>query len=145
MALDFLNRQLLKLEASINKGIQTSIQKNEQVLIRQQTEGQFDKGQDSDGKQFVPSYAFSTKQIKRSKGQPTNRVTLKDSGDFYSNITIQANTTNAIIEANTEYFKYLVVNYPSNAILGIQAEAMKDFLIDFTLPEIENNFKQIIG
>ena len=145
MALDFLNRKLLELKASINKGIQTSIQKNEQVLVEQQTEGQFDKGQDSNGMQFVPSYALSTKQIKRSKGQPTDRVTLKDSGDLYDNITIQANTTNAIIETNTEYFKYLVTNYSNNSILGIQDEAMEQFLIDFTLPEIENNFKRILG
>jgi hypothetical protein len=139
------NRVLGKLKASINKGIQTSIQKNEQVLITQQTEGQFDKGQDSNGMQFVPSYAMSTKVIKKSKGQPTDRVTLKDTGDLYSNITITANTTNAMIEANTEYFKYLVTHYSNNSILGIQADAMEEFLLEFTLPEIENNFNQILG
>jgi phage gpG-like protein len=138
-------RTLRELKASINKSIQTSIQKNESVLVDQQTEGQFDKGQDSNGAQFIPSYALSTKVIKRSKGQPTDRVTLKDSGDLYGNITIQANTTNAIIETNTDYFKYLLVHYKNNSILGIQDEAMEEFLIDYTLPEIEKNFKQILG
>jgi hypothetical protein len=113
--------------------------------VDQQTEGQFDKGQDSNGTQFVPSYALSTKIIKKNKGQPTDRVTLKDSGDLYGNITIQANTTNAIIETNTDYFKYLLVHYKNNSILGIQDEAMEEFLIDYTLPEIEKNFKQILG
>ena len=128
----------------INKSIQNSISTNKAVLIEQQTGGQFDKGQDSQGIQFVPKYAFSTKVAKRRKGQPTDRVTLKDTGKLYNNIEIQAQTTQAIITANVEYFKYLVAHYDKNTILGIQTEAMKDFLNKFTLPEIEKNFKTII-
>ena len=138
------NAKLLELKNSINKSIQNSISTNKAVLIEQQTNGQFDKGQDSQGIQFVPQYAFSTKVAKRRKGQPTDRVTLKDTGKLYNNIEIQAQTTQAIISANVEYFKYLVTHYDKNTILGIQTEAMKDFLKEFTLPEIEKNFKTII-
>ncbi len=138
------NAKLLELKNSINKSIQNSISTNKAVLIEQQTGGQFDKGQDSQGIQFVPKYAFSTKVAKRRKGQPTDRVTLKDTGKLYNNIEIQAQTTQAIITANVEYFKYLVAHYDKNTILGIQTEAMKDFLKEFTLPEIEKNFKTII-
>ncbi len=138
------NAKLLELKNSINKSIQNSISTNKAVLIEQQTGGQFDKGQDSQGIQFVPKYAFSTKVAKRRKGQPTDRVTLKDTGKLYNNIEIQAQTTQAIITANVEYFKYLITHYDKNTILGIQTEAMKDFLNKFTLPEIEKNFKTII-
>lgn len=138
------NAKLLELKDSINKSIQNSISTNKAVLIEQQTDGQFDKGQDSQGIQFVPKYAFSTKVAKRKKGQPTDRVTLRDTGKLYGNIDIQAQTTQAIITANVEYFKYLIAHYDKNTILGIQAEAMKDFLKEFTLPEIEKNFKTII-
>lgn len=137
------NAKLLELKNSINKSIQMSISTNKAVLIEQQTGGQFDKGQDSQGLQF-PQYALSTKVVKRRKGQPTDRVTLKDTGKLYGNIDIQAQTTQAIITANVEYFKYLVTHYDKNTILGIQTEAMKDFLKEFTLPEIEKNFKTII-
>jgi len=138
------NAKLLELKDSINKSIQNSISTNKAVLIEQQTDGQFDKGQDSQGIQFVPKYAFSTKVAKRKKGQPTDRVTLRDTGKLYGNIDIQAQTTQAIITANVEYFKYLITHYDKNTILGIQTEAMKDFLKEFTLPEIEKNFKTII-
>ena len=138
------NAKLLELKNSINKSIQISINTNKAVLIEQQTDGQFDKGQDSQGIQFVPKYAFSTKVAKRRKGQPTDRVTLRDTGKLYGNIDIQAQTTQAIITANVEYFKYLITRYDKNTILGIQTEAMKDFLNEFTLPEIEKNFKTII-
>ncbi len=140
------NAKLLELKNSINKSIQISISTNKAVLIEQQTDGQFDKGQDSQGIQFVPKYAFSTKVAKRRKvpSQPTDRVTLRDTGKLYGNIDIQAQTTQAIITANVEYFKYLIAHYDNNTILGIQTEAMKDFLNEFTLPEIEKNFKTII-
>ncbi len=138
------NAKLLELKDSINKSIKISISTNKAVLIEQQTDGQFDKGQDSQGIQFVPKYAFSTKVAKRKKGQPTDRVTLRDTGKLYGNIDIQAQTTQAIITANVEYFKYLIAHYDNNTILGIQTEAMKDFLNEFTLPEIEKNFKTII-
>jgi len=136
-------RKLKELKASINKGIQTSIDKNKDVLINKQT-GQFDEGKDSMNVNFVPDYATSTKKYKQRNGQPTNRVTLKDSGDLYDSITIQANTTQAIISTNIEYFKYLVAHYDRNTILGIQDDAMEAFLVRYTLPEIEKNFKAII-
>jgi len=136
-------RKLKELKSSINKGIQTSIDKNKDVLIDKQT-GQFDEGKDSMNVNFVPSYAASTVQAKRRKGQPTNRVTLNDSGDLYDSITIKANTNQAIISTNIEYFKYLVVHYNNNTILGIQDDVMEAFLVRYTLPEIENNFNAII-
>lgn len=138
------NKKLKEMKASIDKSIQTSIAKNEKVLTDQQTEGQFDKGKDAFNISIVPSYATSTKKIKQGKGQPTNRVTLKDTGELYSKVNIQANTTEAIISANVSYFKYLVTHYGNNQLLGIQDDAMRKFLIKYTLPEIEKNFKAII-
>ena len=43
----------------------------------------FKKGVDNENKAIEPAYTPTTVSIKKSKGQPTNRVTLKDTGDFY--------------------------------------------------------------
>ena len=51
----------------------------------------FDYGEDSRGVQLASiggSYAPSTIAIKRRKGQPSNRVTLKDTGDFYKSFEV---------------------------------------------------------
>lgn len=37
---------------------------------------------------IIPSYTKRTKRIKESKGQPTDRVTLKDTGEFYRGIRV---------------------------------------------------------
>ena len=47
-------------------------------------------GKDSSNARMSPSYALSTKKTKSRKGQPTNRVTLKDGGDFHASITAEA-------------------------------------------------------
>jgi phage gpG-like protein len=47
-------------------------------------------GKDSSNARMSPLYALSTKKLKARKGQPTNRVTLKDSGMFHASITAEA-------------------------------------------------------
>lgn len=136
-------RKLDKMKASIPKGIQASINKNDHILIDQQTE-QFDKGQDSQGAAFTPSYTPFTIGLKQAKQQPTNRVTLRDTGDLYNRLSIAAFADHFVISPNVPYFFELVERYDANTILGIQPEEMKDFLIDYSLPEIEKNFNQIL-
>ena len=141
---DFI-RKLKVLEESINLSLQQSVDSNKNILIDQQTDGQFDKGKDSFNISIVPSYALSTKKIKRSKGQPTNRVTLKDTGELYNAIDIQTTKTNMVISANVEHFKYLVAHYENNQLLGIQDEAMRGFIRKYTYPVIKTNFDKIIN
>lgn len=50
------------------------------IAINQQ---QLQAGQDATGRAIAPFYAPLTVKIKRAKGQRTDRVTLKDTGDFY--------------------------------------------------------------
>jgi len=52
----------------------------------------FDYGEDARGVQLAAvggGYAPSTIRIKARKGQPTSRVTLKDTGDFYKSFDVQ--------------------------------------------------------
>lgn len=45
---------------------------------------QLDEGIRADGQRIEPEYAAYTVSRKKKVGQPTDRVTLKDSGDFYN-------------------------------------------------------------
>jgi hypothetical protein len=137
-------RKLKELKASINPTIQETINRTKPLLIDEQTNGQMYKGEDSEGKQFVPSYALSTRVIKRKKGQPTNRVTLKDSGDLYKSIKIDAKTNDMIISANVEYFKYLVTHYDQNTILGLQPEFLEQYTKQVILKNLKRKWIQII-
>ncbi len=73
-------RKLKQLEDSINVTIKKTIDSNKPVLIDMNTKDQlFNSGEDASSKKLVPSYATSTKIIKRKKGQKISNVTLKDS------------------------------------------------------------------
>jgi hypothetical protein len=61
----------------------------EAIILDWNTEEQlYLKGQDSEGAAIEPPYRAFTIQIKRMKGQPTDRVTLKDTGDFHRSFFI---------------------------------------------------------
>lgn len=142
---DRFNRKLKALQAAINPTIKNTIDRNKPLLIDQQTEEQlFRKGEDSKQEPLFPSYALSTQIIKQGKNQPTNRVTLKDTGDLYDSIRIDANTNEMIISANVEYFKYLVSHYSGNDILGLQRPFLDKFTKGVILPNLERNWKVII-
>ena len=138
------NRKLKQLEKAINPTIQQTINQNKLLIVDQQTEGQMFEGKDSNDKNIVPKYALSTKIIKQKKGQPTSRVTLKDTGDLYGNIKVDAKTNEMIISANTEYFKYLVAHYPSNTLLGLNREFLNNFVDKKILPNLLKNWETII-
>ncbi len=74
-------------------------------IIKMNTEDQlFDKGIDSLGVKLDSiggGYTAFTLSIKSEKGQPTDRVTLKDTGEFYESFRIRLGADFFVIEANT--------------------------------------------
>lgn len=56
-------------------------------------------GLNRDDKDITPSYHPKTIQIKAAKGQPIDRVTLKDTGDFYDGIFVDVNRVSLIIDS----------------------------------------------
>lgn len=50
------------------------------------TQNQMFQGVSGQGVPIVPAYRAYTVRIKRMKGQPSNRVTLRDTGDFHRSV-----------------------------------------------------------
>jgi hypothetical protein len=80
--------------------INTAIRYNEEEIIALNTEGQlFERGIDSWPRKIEPRYALRTIIDKKDKGQPTDRVTLRDTGRFHENFRITYNSDNIEISA----------------------------------------------
>lgn len=56
--------------------------------IKQKNQEQLFAGENSAGTDIEPFYKPLTIAIKQSKGQPTDRVTLRDTGSFYQGIYV---------------------------------------------------------
>ncbi len=140
--LDNLKRTVAELQKAVNSSIQESTEQNKQIIKELQTQEQLYQGKDSKGIDIKPAYAQSTIKIKRKKGQPTDRVTLFDKGDFYNSLEIIAGKNDAVIRTVISYSVFLVNKYAD--ILGLDQESWTKFLNKYTIPTIKNNFDDII-
>ncbi len=138
-------RKVNELRQAVNTSIQKAFDDNYLIVKDIQVNKQlYDKGEDSKGSIIVPSYTPLTISIKKSKGQPTDRVTLKDTGAFHQNISIIARNDELEITATIKYAQKLFDKYGDD-ILGIQEEFIKEFMDKYILEEIKEQFNGIVS
>ena len=79
---------LKKLESiDVGEAARVSITNTKDYAVAQQKLQLF-QGIGADDLKIIPSYSAKTKRIKITKGQPIDRVTLRDTGAFYQGIRI---------------------------------------------------------
>lgn len=100
--IEFL-QNILELEGKLDEIIEeiTEEKETQEFLIKVLQDQLFETGADGNG-ESLGKYSFFTSQIKRAKGQPTNRITLVDTGDFYESYFIDAFRGGFIIDADGE-------------------------------------------
>jgi hypothetical protein len=76
--------------------------------IKKLNQEQMFSGIRSDESEIRPFYSEYTKLIKDQKGQPTDRVTLKDTGDFYDRI---------FIDVKKDSFEILSSDYKNDQLI----------------------------
>jgi len=82
----------------------------------------------STGDEIYPDYTNYTKDIKDQLRQPSNRVTLKDTGRFHNSIELKFNLKDIFFNATDWKYPTLRTKYEEdgNVILGITDENMID-------------------
>jgi len=98
-------------------------------IIYLNTEKQlFDKGQDARGiplDEIGGDYSPYTVELKRLKGQPTDRVTLKDTGAFYNSFTVTVRPFLILISADTQKDDNDLAQDWGQDILGLSNESIE--------------------
>lgn len=64
---------------------------NEPKLVRAQR-AQLNQGRDMHGDKITPPYSWAYKRVKARRGLPTNRVTLKLTGELHGNFRVEADS-----------------------------------------------------
>ena len=95
--------------------------KDNSKLILDENRSQLFDGLDKDGKEIVPEYTPTTVSIKREKGQPTDRVTLRDTGDWQDAIFLEVKGNEILTDSSDWKTDELLKKYDRNmnTILGI--------------------------
>jgi len=96
----------------------------------------FREGIDGKNKR-LPGYSRTTIRLKIGKGDPADRTTLRDKGDFYSSIQIDAFDNHFEVSSNVNHDKFILKRYGRD-VLRITDENFRDFLINYYLPKLKN-------
>lgn len=122
--LDNLIANLRDFMANVSTCLEAATMGASDTIIDMNIGQLYDRGEDANGAKITPGYAPVTVQIKRAKGQPTNRVTLRDTFDFQASFYIQYNADGFEIKADDWKTERLQEKY-GKAILGLQDENLK--------------------
>lgn len=147
LIVNLLNRTK-DFESKLKEGvfIREIILENETFIVNLNAEDQlFDQGINSLGvhiDDYAP-YSEYTIEIKKAKGQPYNRVTLHDEGDFANSIFIEAGNDQFEIKAADSKTQALIRKY-GRQILGLTNENLHEVIWKYIYPELLKETKKYI-
>lgn len=116
---------------------------NQNVFEDLQT-GQLDRGIDSEGNEIEPEYSPVTVQIKKLKGQPSDRVTLKDTGDFHNAMFLAGGGSGQFQIGNRDKKLNKLERKYGKEVLGLTDESKQAVIDDLVRPELPIKLRQYL-
>jgi len=134
---------LEKFEKLFEEVFIEAVRLNEKEIIKLNTDEQlFKKGVDSNGNKLSPPYRPKTVRIKRKKGQPFNRVTTRDTGDFHESFFLDMKKGEFEIMAGDNKTRALLRKY-GKEVLGLTDDSLQR-AIEIIEEDFFNGFKNIV-
>lgn len=138
--------RLRKYKDILDDELRDEIIRNKEVILKMITEEQlYNLGIEGRGVEIwsYQPYTASTIRHKHKKGQPYDRVTLKDTGKFYSSLDIQFDDSGFYITSSDEKANALLEKY-GKTIFRLTNENLKTLLNDYIRPSLKEKFKAYI-
>lgn len=112
-------------------------------LIADLNRQQLEQGIRSDGSPIEPDYTRATVAIKQSKGQPTDKVRLYDTGSFYGSLFVNLFDNAFVLDATDSKAPELTAKY-GDKILGL-TPANRALLVQIIKPQFIQRLRAAIG
>ncbi len=135
---------LKRINKNIGNYISIVINDEKAIILDMNTEDQlYEQGINNLGVEIMDykPYQEFTISVKLSKGQPTNRVTLRDSGEFHRSFDLEITDNYFKIIATDDNTEQLIKRY-GRQILGLtyenQNELIWSYIYDALLEQIKN-------
>ena len=146
--IDNLRQRVTEFNELLQSGrlIQSIILENEYVITDMNSEDQlYEQGINRLGVNIMDYAPYSplTIEIKKEKGQPYNRVTLRDEGDFEQSFYVEADTQQFTIKAADWKTEDLIQRY-GRRILGLTEENKIILIWVYIYPELKAKTKEYI-
>jgi len=143
-----LRERVIGLKNGLDSGawLRGIIMDNEAIICDMNAEGQlYQSGVNTYGvpiMDYMP-YMPYTIEVKTIKGQPTDRVTLRDTGDFHESFYVEATDTQFVVKAHDWKTEKLIRKY-GREILGLTRENLNELIHKYIYPELLSKAKETI-
>lgn len=99
----------------------------------------------ADGSDITPTYSNFTIAIKRMKGQPTDRVTLRDTGAFQAGINVEVLGTQITIGSTDRKSEKLERKYSkaNGSIFGLSEKFQQEYVIESLRPAFARRIEEL--
>jgi hypothetical protein len=139
---DMIER-LEQLKAGYETMISLSVEDTAAEFGRLNVEQMF-AGMLSNDEQIEPPYAESTIRRKRKKGQPYDRVTLRDTNEFHEAYRLQVINDYLVEDSDVPYAEYLEKRYTPQ-IWGLNDENQEEYVDNFLAPDLQGKVSELTG
>lgn len=144
LSLRNLTYRLRKFRDILDEELKKIIDENASVITALITEAQlYTYGETGKGvpiMSYAP-YAASTIKKKKRKGQPYDRVTLRDTGRFHESLAVSTGDKGFSVISRDIKAKYLIPRY-GDAILRLSDEHLNFLLRQYIRPELVKRLKE---
>lgn len=126
------------------RAILRNVLKEEESDILDLQKEQMSAGLADKGDEIQPGYTKKTREIKQKKGQPSDRVTLKDTGAFYRDQYVKYSVEHFEITTRNRKRLKLIDKYHGNRggdIFGLSEES-RMILVRSILPIIQRLYRE---
>lgn len=136
-----IDKKIKALQRINNRSAQIAVEimiENEHIILDMNTDDQlFLQGITADNVPIINSepYAPFTIAVKRQKGQPVNRVTLRDSKDFHDSFKLKKDSNKVTITATDEKTFELTLRY-GDSIFGLTNVNRLEIRNAYVFPEM---------
>lgn len=135
-----LTYRLRKFKSILEQELKNEILKHEDVIISMIAEEQlYKEGIEGRGIKIISYQPYKPNTIKRKlrKGQPTNRVTLKDTGEFYASLHVEFDDDGFYVTSTDDKAKYLLDRY-GKTIFRLTNENLNILIRNYIRPELHS-------
>lgn len=140
--LEILTEKVISYKENIPVFTGNVVKDNETIVVEYITQDQlFEKGEDSEGKS-LGEYSPFTVEIKQLKQQPTDRITLKDEGNYHESHRIEV-TEDGGFKIVVSDFKYGELVERFGPIDSLNDENLNDLIQAYIFPELLNKLKSL--
>ena len=138
--------RLRKFKDILSEELKDEIMKHEDVIVQMVARDQlYEQGVEGRGISIMDyqPYTARTIKIKQKKGQPYDRVTLRDTGEFHDSLHVEFDDEGFYVTSTDDKAKYLLARY-GKTIFRLTIENFTELLRNYIRPELKEKLKERI-